>query len=249
MKIIVNKLASHYETQGKGPVILFLHGWGDNEATFAPLVKNLKENYTCITVDLPGFGITEPPELTWGIKDYAEFVSKFIEKLSVQPKVVVGHSNGGTIAMYGVSHGLISPQRLILLASAGIRNQDAVRKKAYKIIAKSGKAASSWLPSSWQLRLKKKLYSSAGSDIFVSPHLEETFKKVVSYDVQVDVKNISIPTLIMYGDKDTATPPEFGEKLNKLIPDSKLVIVHGADHFIHQTQTKLVLEEVRGFLI
>ena len=120
MNVIVNNLLTNYEKQGKGPVILFLHGWGDDSRTFAQLISKLKNSYTCIAVDLPGFGATQQPNEVWGVEQYAQFVKSFTEKIQIKPDVVVGHSNGGTIALFALSHNLLSAQKLVLLASAGI---------------------------------------------------------------------------------------------------------------------------------
>jgi pimeloyl-ACP methyl ester carboxylesterase len=248
MQIVINKLLTHYETQGKGPAVLFLHGWGDTSKTFAPLIKDLQKQYTCIVLDLPGFGSSQQPDGIWGIEDYSEFVKAFLLKINVAPETLVGHSNGGTIAMFALSHKLITAKKLILLASAGIRTENSISKTVYKLIAKSGKQAAKIFSKKTQEKLRKKLYSTAGSDIFVSPHLEETFKKVVGYDIQKDAATIEQPTLLVYAEDDTATPRRYGDKLGQIIKNSKLVVLPAGGHFVHQTNTQEVQKLIKEFI-
>jgi len=248
MHIIVNNLLTNYEKQGSGPLALFLHGWGDNLKTFEPLVSQLKKDHTCITIDLPGFGASQAPGSAWGIQEYGEFLQAFVKKIDLEPELLVGHSNGGTIAMYALAHKLITSEKLLLLASAGIRSEQGIKKTAYKSVAKVGKQLTKVLPQSLQQKLRRKLYSAAGSDIFVSPLLEETFKKVVSYDVESDAKNISQPTLLIYAADDQETPSRYGTKLKSAIKNSQLKILLTGGHFIQATQSEAILNSIKEFI-
>lgn len=85
--------------------------------------------------------------------------------------------------------------------------------------------------------------------MLVMPQLQETFKKTVRQDVQVDAAQILEPTLLIYGEKDRATPPLFGEIYQNLINGSMLEIVGGAGHFVHHDKPKevnLLVEEFLG---
>ncbi len=248
MQVIVNNIPTSYTKQGKGPVMLFLHGWGDSGTTFVLLNTRLKTQFTCVTLDLPGFGGTPPPKDVWSVEDYANFVASFIQKLGLRPTSLIGHSNGGTISMYLLSHNLLSVNKLVLLSSAGIRNEANLRKQAYKATAKVGKQISRLLPKAAQAKLKRKLYESAGSDILISPQLEETFKKVVSYDIQKDAITIKTPTLLIYASDDTATPARYGVLLQKCLHGSQLEVFHDGGHFIHQTQTTKVADLIEKFV-
>ncbi len=248
MQIVVNKLLTQYEKQGSGPVALFLHGWGDDHRSFLPLIAELKSTHTCIAVDLPGSGGSQTPQEAWGVPEYAAFVKAFLNKLKLKPSVVVGHSNGGTVSMYLTAHQLIETESLVLLASAGIRSEESARKLAYKIVAKIGKHATKILPHTLQHRARHTLYKTAGSDILIAPHLEETFKKVVRYDIQKDAHRITIPTLLLYADDDTATPPRYGERLKRTITRSRLEILNGGGHFVQLTHTKKVAQLMQDFL-
>jgi pimeloyl-ACP methyl ester carboxylesterase len=143
---------------------------------------------------------------------------------------------------------MISSERLILLGSAGIRDKAKIKKQSLKLVAKTGKAATSLLPKRMQSSVKGKFYGAIGSELYTVPGMEETFKKVVSQDVQLLATKISIPTLLIYGEEDEATPVEYGEILNAKIVGSKLKIVEGAGHFVHLDQPEQVNKLIKEFL-
>jgi pimeloyl-ACP methyl ester carboxylesterase len=80
------------------------------------------------------------------------------------------------------------------------------------------------------------------------PHLQETFKITVRQDIQKDAKQLRLPTLLIYGDSDRATPPLYGEIFRKLIPKSRLEIVKNSEHFVHHDQPEKVATMIKEFL-
>lgn len=248
MQAIVDDLLTSYEKTGKGPLVLLLHGWGDSQATFKGLVDSLKPTYTVVTLDLPGFGQTEPPREVWNLGHYARFVKAFLEKTGTKkPKAIIAHSNGGAVAIHGLAEGVLPADKLVLLSAAGIRDRQNLRRFSLKIIAKTGKLATFWLPKRHKKALQKKLYGAAGSDMLVAPHLQETFKLTVRQDVQADAKRLTLPTLLVYGQDDKATPPQYGEIFHRLIAGSKLEIIQ-AGHFVHHDQPEEVASLIKEFL-
>jgi pimeloyl-ACP methyl ester carboxylesterase len=248
MQVIVNSLLTHYDVQGKGKVVLLLHGWGDTAAGLKNIQTALARQYEVIALDLPGFGGTQAPMATWGLDEYAQFVAQFLQKINKQSVVVIGHSNGGAIAIRGLAQGWLQAEKLILLASAGIRGEYQGRTKALRLITKAGKALSAPLPASLKKRLRSKVYKAVGSDMLVAEHLQETFKKVVTDDVRADAAQLAMPTLLVYGEQDTATPPLYGELFHELIADSTLEILPGAGHFVHLDRPDDVLKAVQEFI-
>ncbi len=249
MQVIVDNLMTSYSSEGKGPVVLMLHGWGDSKETFDSLAKELASTYCVVRVDLPGFGGTEAPPIAWGLDDYSSWVEDFVSKLKVESiYAVVGHSNGGAIAIKSLSQGYIDSKKLVLLASAGIRSKDSTKKIVNKAIAKIGKVSTVWLPKNIRQKLRSKMYKTMGSDILVAPHLEESFKKVVSEDILEQAKKITVPTLIIYGDEDTYTPPAFGKLFRDNILGSKFIILPKVGHFVQQDAEESVNQAVKDFM-
>lgn len=249
MQVIVDDLLVSYDRRGTGKkIILFLHGWADPSETFDKLITELGDTYSIVTIDLAGFGHSQHPHMPWDVPDYANYVASFAKKLNIEPYAVVGHSNGGAIAINAVASRLIRPKKLVLLASSGIRSSDTLRKKAYMVLAKPAKLVLLPLPGHVQKRLKKSIYQKMGSDLYVAEHMAESFKKIVNYDVQAEAKNIAVPTLLIYGSQDWITPVEQGRALAGAISKSKLKIIQHTGHFLHQNKVAEVAEEIHKFL-
>ncbi|MCW1908309.1 MAG: alpha/beta hydrolase [Candidatus Saccharibacteria bacterium] len=248
MQVVVNKLITRYELTGKGKTVLLLHGWGDTLAGFHDLTAALSEKHQVVVLDLPGFGQTQAPAEAWDLLDYAKFVRDFLKKTKIKPSVIVGHSNGGAIALKGLGNGVLTADKLVLLASSGIRGEYKGRVKAARLITKTGKALSRPLPSTMRFRLRRKVYDTIGSDMLVAENLQESFKKIVADDVRPDAAKVKIPALLLYGDKDTATPLSYGKMLADEMPKAILDDISPAGHFVHHDQPEMVLNRIREFL-
>jgi pimeloyl-ACP methyl ester carboxylesterase len=249
MQIVVDGLLTQYELSGKGQLVLLLHGWGDSLKTFAELRKQLAANYQVLAVDLPGFGGTQVPKETWDLDNYSAFLENLLKKLELsQPYAVIGHSNGGALAIRAISLDALKPQKLVLIAASGIRTAQKARRLILKVLAKAGNIATIWMPERYRRALRKSLYEAAGSDLLVMPGLEETFKKTVRQDVQKDAVRIKIPTLLIYAKNDEAVPLSYGRLYKSYITHSRLAEVDNAGHFVHLDQTEKVNMLIKDFL-
>jgi pimeloyl-ACP methyl ester carboxylesterase len=250
MKIVVDGLLTTYEKSGTGPVVLLLHGWGDDHNTFQSLQEALSRKFTVVAVDLPGFGGTEAPKETFNLYKYAAFVHSFMTKIGVSEVYgLIGHSNGGAISIRAIADAAIEPKKLVLLASSGIRSTYNGRKKAMRLAAKAAKLPTKLMPVNLQNKLKKKVYSAVGSDLFVAEHLQPTFKAIVGEDLLAPARKITTDTLLIYGSEDKATLPAYGELFTKSIKNSKLHVIEGAEHFLHHTHAKKVEDIIMEFLV
>lgn len=248
MQVVVDSLLTHYEVQGTGKTVLLLHGWGDSATGLRGLQQALAKTYRVIAVDLPGFGATEAPKAVWGLSEYAHFVAKFLGKIDSAPlHLLVGHSNGGAIAIRGLASGTLKSRKLVLLASAGIRSEYKGRVKVLRYLTKAGKVLTMPLPKRVKTTLRQKVYRTVGSDMLVAEHLQETFKKVVTDDVREDAARLDLPVLLIYGEHDEATPVWFGEILHQQIVGSTLEVLPGAAHFVHLDRPDEVVRAVREF--
>jgi pimeloyl-ACP methyl ester carboxylesterase len=249
MQIVVDGLLTHVEMQGKGKLVLVLHGWGDNLQGLAALQAELAKDYKVLALDLPGFGVSQAPKDVWNLDNYSRFIESLLKKMELsQPYAVIGHSNGGALAIKAVSTGKLQPEKLVLLAASGVRNSQKVKRFVLKVIAKLGNAATIWMPERYRRGLRKSLYGVAGSDMLVEPQLEETFKKTVRQDVQKDAAKIDVPTLLVYGENDRAVPIEDARTYNRLIKNSRLEVVPDAEHFVHLDKPARVTTLIKEFL-
>lgn len=249
MQVIVDSLMTQYVRKGSGKTVLILHGWGDTSQGLKSLTDTLSKNYDVIALDLPGFGGTQSPQGVWGLTNYATFIQHFATKIGLaQVYAYIGHSNGGAIAIRGLGQGILHADKLVLIASAGIRGEYNGRNKLLRVLTKAGKTATMPLPKSVKAKLRRKVYDTVGSDMLVAEHLQETFKKVVTDDVRQDAQRVLAPALLLYGENDQATPPRYGEQYHQLLQISTLEVIGQAGHFVHIDKPEIVEKAIKEFL-
>lgn len=231
-QIVVESLLATYDIISTGPAVIWLHGWGSSRKVFADFTKSLP-GYSHIMLDLPGFGESQAPGVDWGLEDYATFVRNFLRKINVTTYSLAGHSNGGAIAIYAAAMKVLSPECLVLLASAGVRSQP--NQKFHRglswTLAKTGKMLTKPLPTNMQAKLRGQLYKSIGSDRLLDESMDGTFKKTTAEDLLKIAAKVEVPTLLLYGQQDQATPPKFGMLYHEAISGSELVVLE-AGHFV-----------------
>lgn len=248
MQVVIDGILTNYQKTGsKQKTVLLIHGWADQASTFDPLTKQLSQEYSYVSVDLPGFGASQTPEKAWDIQAYSLFLDKFLKKIDLNPEIIIGHSNGGAITIYSIASQILKAKKIVLIASSGIR-RNTKKKSLLKISAKTAKIFTKPLPNSMQEKLKQKSYKAIGSDYLIAPNMKETFKNIVSYDVENDAQKISTPTLIIYGTDDKSTPAVYGKIFSDQIKNSKLEIIESGDHFIHQNKAREVADLINGFI-
>lgn len=251
--MVVQDLLTQYFDDGdhRQPVMLMLHGWGTDAHNFDGLSAYLAKGFRVLRLDLPGFGGTQAPASAWYVRDYAEFVARFLEKLGVaELRTVIGHSFGGRIVIAGLAEGLLIAQTAVLLDSAGIKPPKTLRVQVIGLVARVGKRVLA-IPGLSQLApgLRRRLYQSAGSaDYLESGPLRQIFLNTINQDLSADAARIAVPTLIIWGADDLDTPPADGRALANLIPNSTLSLVAGAGHFVHLDAPDRVNLLIKDFL-
>ncbi len=248
MQTVIDGMITQYKTSGNGPVMLFLHGWGDEAKTFDSIVVAFAQDYTCLRLDLPGFGGTDVPEGAWSLTDYGSFVQHFLAKLNLSVDVLVGHSNGGAIAIKALENGQVTAIKLILLSASGIRPKKTFKTTLLTLAAKIGKQLVKILPKANQRAIRKSLYKKLGSDYLAMPHLADTFKKVVREDVRGELPLIKIPVLLVYGEADTDTPLWIAKAFETLLPNATLRIIPLAGHFVHIDALAETIKAMKDFV-
>lgn len=225
-EIIVNNLKVNYwlsENFQAEQAIIFLPGWNSPAKLFSQqiAIKNL------LALDLPGFFGSERPLKTWGTPEYAEFLGDFLIKLGITEPILVGHSFGGAIALrYAANNQKV--KKLILIGAAIIRVK-TLKVGLYYIGAKIFKTIAPF----WATKLKKYFYQKIDSvDYLESGNLTDIYKQIIREDSQnylSDIKNI--PTALIWGEIDSATPLDQAYLIKSQLPQSELFVLKGAGHY------------------
>lgn len=251
MKILVEGQLLEYKDEGKGRVVVLLHGWGANLSTFDELAKNLSTSFRVIRFDFPGFGASPKPADSWGVSEYATLLAALIKKLKIDDVyAVIGHSFGGRVIIKGTDMGVLKPEKVVLIGSAGVKPERTARKALLGVAAKSGKALTA-IPGLKSLRpaLRKRLYGAVGSnDYLAAQNMRQIFLNTVDEDLLPSVHSIKQPTLLIWGEDDHETPVSDAQKMIKELPDARLTVIPDAGHFVYLDDPGAVNKELAVFL-
>ena len=248
-QIVIDGLLSSYTEDGEGSPILLLHGWGCRAATFKDIQTALAATHKVYAVDFPGFGGSDEPEEVWGIDAYADWTAKLISKLSIIDPVILGHSFGGRVAL--ILNKKVPISKLILTGGAGlIMDEDIERRKGNEGIKKAKGFFEKILPKSTFDWAKEKMVDMVGSADYkaASPKMKEVLKRILHEDLKEYAMQITVPTLLVYGENDTATPVTMARAFNEYIKNSKLEIIPGVGHYVFIDRKEQFLDLVNDFL-
>jgi len=232
--------------------ILILHGWGSSSKSFEEISRFLREKgHQVFTPDLPGFGNERTPDKPWPIDDYVNFVFNFVQAQDVNKFILLGHSFGGRI---GIKFAARYPEKLsglILYAAAGIKPRRTVWHDFLFVLAKIGGFVFSLpLLSNISGVARKALYFLSGSHDYYHTKgvMRETMQNVISEDLRDILPSIAVPTLILWGSKDTITPVRDAAVMKSAIHNAEYVVLEGKGHSAHKEDAQQFAEAVLSFI-
>lgn len=240
-----------YETAGSGPQpVVVLHGWGCRASTMhLPAEAAAGEATTVYNLDLPGFGDSPEPAEVWDVYAYADLVEAFCKALGLERPVLIGHSFGGRIAIILASRMPVA--KVILIDSAGVKPR---RPLKYYLKVYSFKAAKRLAPFIMGRRraeaMTERMRARSGSSDYAaaSPRMRAIMSKVVNQDLRALMPRIKAPTLLIWGERDTATPLSDARQMEKLIPDAGLVSYPEAGHYSFLDRPAQTRAVIKSFL-
>ena len=195
-----------------------------------PLAEATRRLGGSVLLDLPGFGDSPPPPGAWGTADYADAIAEFLAARPPERRIWIGHSFGCRVGLQLASRhpGLIGG--LFLIAAAGLprtrslpeRLGIAARRLAFRI-------ARQLTPEGPRREALRTRFGSA--DYARAGNMRPILVKAVGEDLSEVARAIPCPAVLVYGDGDSETPPEIGIRLSRLMPQSRLIVLRGFDHW------------------
>lgn len=247
-EIEIKRTKIHYTDSGEKDLrpVVIMHGWGCNTTTVASIAKIFAGNMRVINVDLPGHGLSGEPPAVWGVQDFRDMIADLIRTLNLDRPALIGHSFGGRVAILLASEVDVNPDgtkisgslpvisKVVLVDSAGIKPHRPIK---YYVKVYRFKILKKMLPFFFGHKkgneMIDKLRAKAGSADYrnSSPMMKNVMSRCVNEDLKFAMPSIKAPTLLIWGESDTATPLSDAKTMEKLIPDSGLVSFPGCGHY------------------
>lgn len=270
-EVNVGGIPIRYRRAGRGPAVVFVHGWPLSAATYRAAARALSESHTCYLPDLPGAGDTPwtPCEL---FSKGAELIAGFADALDSSSYALVGHDSGGAMArLVAAAHGP-RVKALILSNTEAPSHCPAMVLRLQKIAGLPGAQAM------FKQLLKSRSYcrSSQGfggcfanldlldaggefHDAFVKPLIHDpsgAFASLRGADLHGAAQliaeahpRITAPTHFVWGARDPFFPPSLLPELTGPIPDAREpVIIDDAKLLVHEEHPEVFAETCRQAL-
>ena len=246
-----------YRTAGRGPVLLLLHGIANSSQTWERVAAPLSERFTLIAPDLLGHGESATPRGDYSLGAHASGVRDVLTALGHERVTVIGHSLGGGIAMQFAYQFPERCERLVLVSSGGLGREVHLLLRAAAL-----PGADYLLPllTSRQLlglgrglgALLRRARLAPGGDLEVLANgfasldnngSRQAFLHTVRAVIEPSGQRVSahdrlalaapMPTLIVWGERDSFIPVAHGVAAHAAMPGSRLEIFPGAGHMPH----------------
>ena len=192
--------------------LYIVHGWTYTVEPWKKTLEILRDNGVSVKM-LHVPGLTEPSDKVFSMFDYMKWADKNIP----DGAVALGHSNGGRILMNLCAQKPEKLKYLILLDSAGVY-EPSMKKRVVERVAKVGKPLK-------KLPLVDKVFHkvTGSTDYSKAPeNMKQTLANMLASDKELDFAKITTPTYILWGKKDTTTPPRQATVLYEKLPNAEL---------------------------
>lgn len=235
LETVINGIRVNYEVRGEGDTVLLLHGWASSLEPYRRLMDQLCAKYRVIALDFPGMGKSEEPKEAWDVDGFVDFTLAFLEQFQIQKLSLVGHSYGGRVIIKMANRQLpFAIDKIVLIDSAGIKPPASKKKSSRQRIFKLGKWFLSRKPVAklFPTALEKLRVKFGSADYAAaSPMMRQCLVKAVNEDLSHLLPGIKAPTLLVWGDLDTATPISDAKQMEAAIPNAGLAVIPGTGHF------------------
>ncbi|GHE39257.1 alpha/beta hydrolase [Streptomyces longispororuber] len=234
----VDDTTLHYEDQGSGPALLFLHGWGTSGRAWDAQVPDFARDHRVVTVDWRGCGRSAHPRRGNTIAGVVADLVALIDALRLDRPVVVGSSIGGTFATELALHRPDLAAGVIPVGAPAYwpstRPQDQAELLTRLRRDRTG-TVTSWVPGWYAPGTAPALVERTVRQILDSGvHIDEHQAAARGYDPRPALPGLRVPVHYVHGELDAAIPLEVARTCAALTPGAGLTVLAGAGHMPHQ---------------
>ena len=252
------------DVAGEGNLLVFLHGIGGNKINWHLQLPEFSKHFKSVAWDARGYGESDDYEGDLEFSDFSRDLLRVLDHFEVQKAHLCGLSMGGRIAQdfYALFPDRVSTM-ILCDTFAGDDETDirASRSQSIEEFVESrirpflhGADPSEYAKNRGGLLLApghseeaRRRSIEASSQLHVESYIK-TVRASATFSRVDNMKNINVPTLLLFGDQDPLTPPRVGEYMQEHIPHSELVIIEHAGHMTNLEQPEAFNTAILSFL-
>ena len=237
-----------YVDEGQGQVLMLLHGLFGALSNWEGVVSHYSKHFRVIIPMLP---IYEMPIKEAGLQGLREFTEQFVNTMQLDNLIIMGNSLGGHV---GILYTLANPEKvskLVVTGSSGLFENTMggsyPRRGSYEYV-RERVAYTFYDPNVASKELLDEVFETTRS-IPKCMRIVAIAKSAQRNNLALELPNIKVPTLLVWGLNDTITPPMVGHEFNRLIPNSELKFIDKCCHAPMMEHPEKFNEIVEDFLV
>jgi 3-oxoadipate enol-lactonase len=250
-------LVFHVEGPADAPPVVLLHPIATHSEIWRPQMAAWSTTFRVVRVDFPGHGESAAPSRPMAMADYANDVCEVLDELKIECAAVVGLSLGGMVAQaMALSHS--KRVQALVLAHTSARTEPAVQEiweRRFEQFERCGIEAQveptleRWFTRAFARACPMTVNWVAGQIRATSAAGYSTaIRAIQRLDHRDRLAQITVPTLVVAGDCDTAVPPSAASAMADRIPGAELLVLQDAGHIGNVQQPLVFTEAVGRFL-
>jgi pimeloyl-ACP methyl ester carboxylesterase len=261
----IDGVRMHYRDEGEGPVVILLHANYSSLFMWEPWVAVLRDRYRVIRLDLPAHGLTGPePSGNYTLERIQQLFEKFVDEKGLERFTVVGTSIGGTVAMRYTADHPDRIERLVLISPGSLEPRVRGRTTPANV-PKAADLLAYILPKSFTRFMLTNDYGDPErvSDAVVDEWYEmwmregnrlamlNLLRQYVSGGVEDKIRAVSVPVLLIWGEKNKRVPLALAYETKNLLvnsPEVRLEVLPGIGHMLVQEAPGASSQLIRRYL-
>lgn len=254
-----------YYREGKGETVLFVHGITTYSFIWREIAPHFQDNYDVVLIDLLGCGDSDKPlNEDFSLNRQAHLIKDFCEKIGVTKFHMVCHDIGGGIGQIvavnyphllydltlinSVAYNFWPVQPIVAMRTPIIRQlaMASLDLGMFEVIVKRGLYHKTRLTTEFMNYFWKPMKTTIGRKSFL--HFAKCLDNTNLTEIESELRQLRIPTLIIRGEADVYLSASISEKLHAEIPNSLLVKIATGGHFIQEDEPEELSNTILKFI-
>lgn len=247
-----------YQRAGRGPALVLLHGAYEDSRIWRPQLEALSDEFTVVAWDAPGCGNSTVPPPDFSGEDFGTALAGFLRAAVPERPSVLGLSWGSGVALELYRGHPELPSSLILASAyagwAGSLPPEEVDRRNAQVLSELDQPPEKfipvWLPTLVTEHADPAVVNEV-SGIMADFH-PAGMRAVLNASGHADYRDvlptITVPTLLLYGEKDVRSPLSVAHEMHRQIPGSTLAVIPDVGHLACAEAPAAFNAEVRRFL-
>jgi non-heme chloroperoxidase len=254
-------LRLHYAEQGDltGEAIVFLHGYSDSWFSFSRVLPLLSPEYHAFALTQRGHGDSDKPECCYTPEDFAADVDAFMEAVGIEEATLLGASTG---ALFAQRVALSYPRRVSRLVLVGAQTPANEANEVVLGLQEEVRALEDPVPPEFVRAFQEGTIHQRVPQEFLDTVVSESLKLParvwrdylegavlsIDHDYVLPLREIDVPTLMLWGEQDPLFPREEQERLAAAIPGATLKVYPETGHAVHWDRPEWVVRDLEEFM-